>query len=99
MRNSLKDYCQTQGYNMVSVVRENTNGYAYVTLIDAHDGSNTENLYLGQRYAGTVTIGDKLPINELFVAETVNTLGETRLKLTDSNGEVSAAKLVDYQSF
>lgn len=99
MRVTLKDYCTSKGYNIVSKVRTNTNGYKYVTLADRNDGGNSENLYLGQRYGEGIKDGDVLPINTLFVAETTNATGEVRFKLTDSEGKISDEKLKDYQSF
>ena len=89
-RIKLKDFCSTKGYNMVSPVRENVNGYKYVTLLHSDDPGNPENLYLGQRYADTVKKDDKLPLADLFVTEVENAAGEARFKLTDKNGDATA---------
>lgn len=97
-RASLKDFCHTKGYNRVSKVRANTNGYKYVTLLEAENTTNSENLYLGQRYGEDIEIDTVLPINELFVAEITNADGEVRIKLTDKSGELSAEKAAAYQS-
>lgn len=91
-------FAQSLGYNAVSKVRANTNGYKYVTLANTTNGS-TENLYLGTRYSETVDVDDVLPLKELFVTETENAQGEKRFKLTDKSGVISAEKLVDYQTF
>lgn len=100
MRNSLKSYCETKGYDMVSRVRANVNGYKYVTLIDSQNPGEPENLYLGQRYSETVEVNDSLPIGELFVSETLNAAGETRLKLTDKRGDARATlEAMGYTSF
>lgn len=98
-RITLKDYCSTKGYNRVSKVRLNTNGYPYVTLICAKDTNTSENLYLGVEYGKTVSGGDILPIHELFVAETLNADGEVRMKLTNKEGVLTEAKAADYISF
>lgn len=98
-RISLKDYCTQNGYNRVSKVHMNTNGYPFVTLLCAEDGSLVENLYCSKQYGAQVSEGNILPINTLFVTETINESGEKRFKLTDNGGEVSEEKLKDYQSF
>lgn len=89
-RMKLRDFCMTKGYNMVSKVRVNTNGYKYVTLLHSDDPGTPENLYLGQRYSETVKVDDKLPLGDLFVTEVLNADGETRFKLTDKNGDATA---------
>lgn len=91
-------FAQSMGYNAVSKVRANTNGYKYVTLANTNT-SQTENLYLGTRYSETVNVDDVLPLNSLFVVETENAQGEKRFKLTDNSGAMSAEKLADYQTF
>ena len=89
-RIKLKDFCQTKGFNMVSPVRANVNGYKFVTLLHSEDPGNPENLYLGQRYGVTVTVGNKLPLGDLYVADVENATGEARFKLTDKNGDATA---------
>ena len=96
-RISLKQYCHQNGYNRVSKVRANVSGYKYITLIDANNGDCTENLYLGVRFSEEVEINDILPVNDLWVVKTTNANGETRYKLSERSGEVSADKLKDYQ--
>lgn len=98
MRISLKQYCAHPGFNAVSDVRQNSNGYKYVTLANTKTGE-TENLYLGTRYSDTVTVGARLNIHELYVADTLNAHKEQRFKLTDRSGEISAEKMVHYQTF
>lgn len=97
-RIALTIFCQSLGYNAVSKVRANSNGYKYVTLADTKTGK-VENLYLGRRYSETVEVDEQLPIKELFVNETENEHGEKRYKLTDKSGVMSEAKLADYQTF
>lgn len=98
-RIKLIDFAKQNGYNAVSKVRKNTNQYLYVTFLNQQNGALTENIYLGERYAGTVKVGDQLPLAELFVTEVTNAAGEQRMKITDRSGEVSAAKMADYQTF
>lgn len=96
---TLKEYCQARGFNSVSVVRVNTSGYLYVTLLNKDFVEETENLYLSKTYQAQVNVGDRLPINELFAVETTNEQGEIRWKLTNNGGALSEAKLADYDSF
>ena len=99
-RTKLTDFCASKGYNMASPVRANTNGYKYITLLDANDPGEPENIYLGVRYSESVKVGDKLPIRELFVAETLNATGESRLKLTNKEGNATAKLIANgYSAF
>lgn len=99
-RLTLKDYCTTHGFNMVSKVRANTNGYKYVTLLHSDSPDLPENLYLGQRYGETVKVDDVLPINTLFVTEVLNANNETRFKLTDKEGDATATLIANgYSAF
>lgn len=98
-RITLKDYCVQNGFNLVSKVRINASGYPYVTLGNKENGAHTENLYGSLQYSSSMIEGEFLPINTLFVAEAINAAGEKRFKLTDREGEMSEAKLADYQSF
>lgn len=91
-------FCQSLGYNAVSKVRANANGYMYVTLANTQTGK-AENLYLGRRFSETVTIGEILPIKDLWVTEVENEHGEARFKLTDKSGIMSESKLAEYQTF
>lgn len=93
-------YCDSKGFNMVSKVRSNVNGYKYVTLLHSDSPDQPENLYLGQRYSETVKVGDSLPIGELFISETINAAGECRFKLTDKGGDARATLVaMGYTSF
>lgn len=97
-RIALIAFAKQNGYNSASIVRANTNGYKYVTLADSETG-NTENIYLGTRYAETVAVGEKLVLADLFVTETENQAGEKRWKITDKSGVISAEKMAEYQTF
>ena len=90
-------FAKQNGYNAVSKVRVNANGYKYVTLANTQTG-DVENLYLGTRYSKTVKQDEVLNLSTLFVTETENQAGEKRWKLTDKSGEISAEKLADYQT-
>lgn len=97
-RQTLVAFAKEQGFNSMSIVRANVNGYKYVTLLDSQTG-NANNVYLGQRYADTVAVGDTLNIKALYIQDTNNADGATRYKISDRSGEVSAAKMADYQTF
>ena len=89
-RIALKAFCIQNGYNMVSPVRENTNGYKYITCLHSAAPGSPENIYLGQRFGESVTKGQKLDLSLMFVTEVTNAAGEQRMKLTDKNGDAQA---------
>ena len=100
-RITAKEYAKQQGFNMVSKVRKNTSDYLYVTFLSSDDPNHTENIYFGVRFAseGGYKVGDDLKIADLFVTDTVNAAGETRLKLTDKEGDAVATLVnMGYQS-
>ena len=97
-RQTLIAFAKEQGFNAVSEVRTNSNGYKYMTLLDSKTG-NSENIYLGVRYAETVTVGTKVDPKTLFIQDTTNAAGETRYKISDRSGEVSASKMEAYTTF
>lgn len=91
-RITAKAFAAQQGFNMVSKVRKNTNGYLFVTFLSSEDPNHVENIYFGVRFAeeGGYKEGDNIKIAELFVTDTVNASGETRWKLTDKDGDAVA---------
>jgi len=97
-RQTLIAFAKEQGFNAVSEVRANSNGYKYMTLLDSHTG-NANNVYLGQRYAETVTVGQKINPATLFIQDTTNADGASRFKISDRSGEVSATKMEAYTTF
>ena len=97
-RQTLIAFAKEQGFNAASEIRENSNGYKYVTLLDSKTG-NAENIYLGVRYAGTVATGTKVNPATLFIQDTVNAEGLVRYKISDRSGEVSATKMAAYTTF
>lgn len=98
VRAKIKDFCTSLGYNAVSKVRVNSNGYKYVTLANTTSG-DTENIYLGIRFGETVEVSDRLDLDNTFVTQVENKNGELRYKVTDRSGEISAEKLADYDVF
>ena len=97
-RQTLIAFAKEQGFNAVSEVRANSNGYKYMTLLDKNTGT-VENIYLGVRYAQTVEVGTKVDPTKLFIQDTLNAGGETRYKISDLSGEVSEAKMAAYTTF
>lgn len=97
-RITIKAFATQSGYNAVSNVRVNTNGYKYVTLADTTGAVGTENIYLGTRFAEEVAVGQKADLN-WFVTETENKDGEKRWKITNLSGEISQEKLAEYTTF
>lgn len=97
-RQTLIAFAKEQGFNAVSEVRANTNGYKYITLLDSKSG-NAENIYLGVEYGTSVAVGTKVDPKTLFIQPTVNAAGETRYKISNKSGEVSADKMAAYTTF
>jgi hypothetical protein len=91
---SLKKLVQDKVVKNISTLRENMNGYPYVTmLVDSPQGTKSQNVYFGQKTSERImdnySVGDNI-INSLVEAEviqSVNEAGETRFKL--STGQAS----------
>ena len=94
-RITIKEFAGQSGYNVVSKIRVNTNGYKYVTFADKNGEVDPENIYLGTRFSETVNVGDT-PNTGWFINETENAAGEKRFKITDQSGVMSDATLADY---
>lgn len=77
----------------ISELRENTNGYPFITLLS---GNKSQNVYFGKNTAdkvsGTFNVGDKiLPfLKECNIVKTENAEGETRFKLSHSTSAYSS---------
>lgn len=86
-RIALRDFAHQNGFNMVSQVRVNANGYLFVTLLSRTNPNHTENIYFSKRFQeeGGYKPGQDLRKDELFITEADNSKGEPRLKLTDKN--------------
>ncbi len=99
-RMPLKAFLVGQGFNALSKVRANSNGYKYVTanhLSEEGISTKAENIYLGTRYSDSVELGQTLDIETLFVVPTTNAAGAERIKITDQSGVLSPEKLAEYQ--
>jgi ssDNA-specific exonuclease RecJ len=84
---TLKSYCVEQGFTAVSPdVRENTNGYPFITLLK---GKNAENIYFGIEASSEVVAGSptKDIFAKLYVTTVENKDGEARVILTFKKGE------------
>lgn len=77
----------------ISELRENTNGYPFITLLS---GNKAQNVYFGKNTAekvnGTFKVGDKiLPfLKECNIVKTENADGEVRFKLSHSTSAYSS---------
>lgn len=85
---TVKEFAKEKGFvQVVPVVRKNTNGYPYMTFIDAEN--KAENIYFSKNASKLVTVGavlDKGLASKLSIGYTKNAEGEVRIKLI-SNGE------------
>ena len=96
------EFGKQNGFNMVSKVRANVNGYLYATFLSSQSPDSPENVYFGKRFAqeGGYKVGDILKMAELFVTTIENAAGETRWKLTDKEGDAEATLVANgYTSF
>lgn len=93
---SLKDFCTSKGFTQVApVVRTNTNGYPYITFIDA--SNKAENVYFSKTTSQGVAEGtpvDKALLSSLQVGITTNAAGEERIKLVSAS-RVDISSLLD----
>jgi hypothetical protein len=97
----LKQFASQNGFNMVSKVRVNASGYKFITFLSSDDPNHTENIYFGVRFAeeGGYKEGDNLKADDLFITDTINAAGETRLKITDKEGDAVATLVANgYQT-
>lgn len=65
----------------ISKVRENSNHYPYVTVLN---GTKSNNVYFGKKSAESIKVGEHLTVEQLTTANlllTTNADGETRLKI------------------
>ena len=81
-RTTLSQWCQDTGVTAIGkAVRENTNGYLFITFLR---GSTAENLYFSKAASQKVAAGEETTplLEELYVVHTQNALGEPRVKLS-----------------
>ena len=85
---SVKDFMQANGFVQVhKEVRENTNGYPYITFINSDN--EAENIYFGSSIADNYAAGDAIAkgfFDGLLIAETYTPDGELRIKLISATG-------------
>ena len=91
---TIKEFAKAQGFGIMSKVRENTNGYKFVTLVKLDKDGNAlsdgaENIYLSIALAEESQVGEKLA-SDLPVKEVQNEAGETRIKICSAGGEYDA---------
>jgi len=90
MFNNLVQYAQGNGYNAISKVRANSNGYKYVTFIDTVNPAVAENIYFATAASQLVQVDDVVKATDWFTTEVINAAGEKRTKITNKNGDAEA---------
>jgi hypothetical protein len=80
-RTTFKSYCASTGVTAVSPVRQNVNGYPFVTVLR---GAEAENVYFSIKASADVVEGTDIKsiASDLFIAHTINAAGEPRTKLS-----------------
>lgn len=80
---SVKDFMKGNGFTQVHrEVRENTNGYPYITFINGKN--EAENVYFSKQAGEQVEAGQEIKkgfFDAYLVAETKNAAGESRIKI------------------
>lgn len=82
-KNPVKDFMSSKGYDLVSPVRANANGYLFVTFLDSKNPKDAENIYLSVKSAKTMAV-DKTIDRNWSVVSYVTDEGAPRVKLTNS---------------
>jgi hypothetical protein len=80
------EFCKTNGITAINNnVRVNTNGYPFITVLR---GSDAENIYFSKNASSEVAEGSDVPsiAKSLYIVETVNAVGEPRIKLSFNKG-------------
>jgi hypothetical protein len=89
-RLSIRQYMAKMGFDMMSEIRKNVNGYLYISFIASSDPSNVVSIWFGKEASNNFTAGSDVDPDAVFVTEVSNAAGETRLKLTDKEGDAVA---------
>jgi hypothetical protein len=95
--NTIKDYCKSKGFTQIAPsIRSNTNGYPFITFIDA--ANKAENIYFSKNAALAVGAGqpvtkDMLTVYQIGITE--NAAGEQRIKLISNSERINLASLWD----
>lgn len=84
IRTSVQSYMKAKDFNqVVNHVRQNTNGYSYVTFINT--ANEAENVYFSKNASAKFAQGDAIVkgfFDNIEVGEYPNAAGELRTKLT-----------------
>lgn len=97
---SLFELMQENSFNACSKVRENENGYAFVTLLSTSDIENPLNIYFGKKASENVAIDDRINPHNVFVYETTNADGELRWKISFKEGDaIETLQSMGYEIF
>lgn len=91
-RSNLVEYAQANGFNAISKVRSNTNGYLYITFIDMKNPDAVENIYATLGTSEVVVKDDQLDPTKYFIVNTTNEKGEPRIKFSQDDGTEAEAK-------
>lgn len=90
---SLIEFAKANGFKSVSKVRENKNGYKFVTLMKEGGGEGSaENIYFSKALSLELETGHVLTSEEradLRTAEVENEAGEARIKIIGTGGDYS----------
>lgn len=93
---TLKDFCQSRNFVEIhKTVRENSNGYPYITFINS--ANKAENVYFSKSQSANVAEGQLVTpsiLKDLRVASVLNAAGEERTKLIGA-GESQRLSLDD----
>lgn len=82
-KTAVKDFMSTKGYDLVSPIRSNTNGYLFCTFLDSKNPNDAENIYLSVKSAKTMAVDKTIDRNWSIVHYTTDE-GVQRIKLTNS---------------
>lgn len=95
---TIAEFAQEKGFvSVAQVVRENTNGYPYITFIDADN--KAENVYFSKEAAKNVTAGQAVDADMMKtyqIAFTTNEAGEERVKLIGNSGRLDLSALLGF---
>ena len=78
------------GFDMMSSIRTNVNGYLFISFISSSDPNNVVSIWFGKEASSNFTAGSDVNPDAVFVTEVTNAAGEVRLKLTDKEGDAVA---------
>lgn len=89
---SIQEFAAEKGFvQFIPTVRANTQGYPFITFIDADN--KAENIYFSKAGASTVTVGESVDLRKFQIGETTNGTGEVRMKLITNSERVSLSAM------